>query len=106
MPATNTVTIDLTGQAQTQLQYATANGLSDYLGVIMSAIFVIGAVAVFFFFILGGLEWILAGGEKAKVEGARNKMMQAVIGFAVLASSVAVFKLIQSVFHLTIFNFL
>jgi hypothetical protein len=106
MPTANTVTIDLAGQAQTQgLGYSGPNGLSEFLGVILNAIIIIGSVAVFFFFIMGGIQWITAGGEKSKVESARNMMMQAVIGFVVLASSIAIFKLIQSIFGLTVFTF-
>jgi len=99
------VTIDLAGQATDKLQYTSATGFSDFLQVIFTAIITIGAIAVFFFFILGGLEWILAGGEKSKIESARNKIMGAIMGFVVLASSLAVFGLIQTVFHLNILSF-
>jgi hypothetical protein len=39
------------------------------------------------FFLLGAFEWITSGGDKTKVENARNKITSAVIGLVLLVSS-------------------
>lgn len=47
----------------------------------------IGSLAVILFFLLGAFGWITAGGDKGKIEEARNKMTNAVIGLVLLVSS-------------------
>lgn len=51
-----------------------------------SAIF-LGSILVIVMFLWGGISWITAGGDKGKVEKARDRMTQAVIGLVVLVSS-------------------
>ncbi len=60
---------------------------TSYFAIVWKAIQLIGGLMVLFYFIWGGMEWIMGHGEKAKVEAARNKMMQASLGFIVLISS-------------------
>ena len=47
----------------------------------------IGAILLIIFYIWGGLEWITAGGDKGKLENARNKLLQATLGMIILAAS-------------------
>ena len=54
----------------------------------------ISALLVFSQLIWGGLEWITSGGDKGKVEGARNKITAAVIGLIIVASSFAILQLV------------
>lgn len=63
---------------------------------VLSFVLVIGALLVFFYLILGGIEWITSGGDKAKTEGARNKITSAIIGLIILAASYAVLQLALS----------
>lgn len=47
----------------------------------------LGGLAVILFFLLGAFEWITAGGDKNKIESARSKMTNSVIGLVLLVSS-------------------
>jgi len=47
----------------------------------------IGAIMVLLYFIMGAMEWITSGGDKNKLESARNKMMHAILGLIILVSS-------------------
>ncbi len=96
------VTIDLKGEAQTQqLSYA-SQSIGQYIGDLLSGIFIIGAIFVFVLLVWGAVEWILAGGEKANIEKARGKITGSIIGFVVLAGTLAIFRLIEAVFNLNI----
>ena len=64
--------------------------------------FVVGAVAAFLFIVLGGVLWITAGGDKGKVEEARERITQGMIGLAILAVSWAVALLVQRFLGLNI----
>jgi hypothetical protein len=63
------------------------SALLSYIRVIWNTVQIIGGLLVLFYFILGGVDWITSHGEKGKVEAARNKMTQAVIGFIILIST-------------------
>ncbi len=89
--------IDIQAQIATISPVATV-GMLVQLGA--GAILVIGALAVLYFLLRGGLGWILAGGEKAKVEEARTMITQAIIGMVILASVFALFGVLLDFFGL------
>jgi hypothetical protein len=60
---------------------------------LLSLVLVIAALAVFGYLIWGGIEWITSGGDKSKIESARNKLTAAVVGLIVLAASFAILQL-------------
>lgn len=102
--ATDKATIDLFGQAQTQelpgrngITNITQpqTGLGNLTAQILSIAMTIAALLVFLYLIWGAIGWITAGGDKGKIESARNRITTAVIGIIVLASVVAIFKVLQ-----------
>jgi hypothetical protein len=50
----------------------------------------LGGLALLVMLLMGGLEWITAGGDKGKIEHARDRITQSVIGMLVLAGSIAI----------------
>lgn len=56
---------------------------------------IIGALLIAFaFLIIGGIKWIVSGGDKAQVEEARNQITNALIGLAIVAAAWAIMRLI------------
>lgn len=47
--------------------------------------FIAGSLAVLVFLIWGAFDWVTSGGDKEKISGARRKIMNALIGLALLA---------------------
>jgi hypothetical protein len=70
-----------------------ASNIGGLIEFILRLVLAIGALLVFGYLILGGIEWITSGGDKGKTEGARNKITSAVIGLIVLAASYAILNL-------------
>jgi hypothetical protein len=64
--------------------------------------FVLGSVAAFLFVVMGGVLWITAGGDKGKVEAAKERITQGLVGLAILAVSWAVALLVQQFLGLSI----
>ncbi len=61
----------------------------------------IGAgIAALFYLLLGGLQWITSGGDKAGVEAAREKITAAIIGLVVVAAAFAFVNLIAPILGL------
>src|SRR4051812_19915777 len=52
---------------------------------VITIVFVVAALVVLFFLILGAFQWITSGGDKDKVGKARQGILNALIGLAVLA---------------------
>lgn len=77
----------------------------NFLGGLMSAIMAIAVLAVLLFLIWGAIEWITSGGDKSKVESARNKITNAILGLIVLAATTALFMLIQQFLDICVFSF-
>jgi hypothetical protein len=105
------IILDLAGEAVKQGLQGAENydapdaGFSIVFGNIFSIAMVIAALLVIGFMILGAIEWITSGGDKSKVEGARNKMTNAIIGILILSATVALFILLQQFLGLDVLTF-
>jgi len=56
------------------------------IGAIIGVFVVIAFIISMFYMIVGGLSWITAAGDKGKLEEARNKIRDALIGLIVVVS--------------------
>lgn len=64
--------------------------------------FVIGALIFFFVLVWGAIDWISSGGDKQKLESARGKISNALVGILLLFAAFAIINLIQTFFHISI----
>lgn len=74
----------------------------DLIPALVTLGFVIGSLVFFFFLISGAITWIVSGGDKAKLESARSRITNAIIGFAVLILAFAVVNLLETFFAIDI----
>lgn len=80
------------------------NIMTKFTGVISSVIGFLTIVAAIWFFIqvvLGGISWITAGGDKAKLTTARDKISNAFIGLVVVVAGWAIVALAGQFFGWT-----
>lgn len=61
----------------------------------VSLLLIAAGIAAFFYLLLGGIQWITSGGDKAGTEAAREKITAAFIGLAIVACAWAIFLLLQ-----------
>lgn len=47
------------------------------------------------YLIWGAFDWIISGGDKGAIEGARNKIIHSIIGLCLVAGAWAIFTLVQ-----------
>lgn len=59
-------------------------------------------VAAFVMLLIGGIRWILAGGDEKAVEKARNTITAALIGLVIILVAYAIIRVVETVFGLTI----
>ncbi|KKS78250.1 MAG: hypothetical protein UV74_C0001G0097 [Candidatus Woesebacteria bacterium GW2011_GWB1_43_14] len=65
---------------------------------------VVAGVIFFFMLVIGGIRWMIGGGDKAGTENARNQITAALIGLIIVFSAWAIAMLIQNVFGVNILN--
>lgn len=63
--------------------------LADFINKVIILAFIIAVIAVLVMLIWGAIQWIFSGGEKEAVAGARNRILHALIGLAILAVAFA-----------------
>lgn len=77
---------------------------AEWLARIFGAILGVSALLVLIYLAWGAISWITSGGDSSKVEKARDRMTQAVIGIIVLAASTAIFMLVQNALGIEVLN--
>ncbi len=65
---------------------------------------VIAALAFFFILVIGGIRWIISGGDKAQTEAARSQITAALVGLVVVFAAWAIVQLINTFFGVNIFQ--
>ncbi|KKU44744.1 MAG: hypothetical protein UX64_C0047G0014 [Microgenomates group bacterium GW2011_GWC2_46_7] len=82
--------------------------INDTLGVFVqksfSAVILVAGLLTFAYMVYGGVTWISSGGDKTKLEEARSKITNGLIGLAIVASAWAVYKLVDYFFGIGIAN--
>jgi hypothetical protein len=63
---------------------------------------VIGILVFFFVMLIGAIQWIISGGDKAAIENARGKIVSALVGIVILFCTFALLKIIQDFFGINI----
>ena len=90
-------TKDISG-TETQTQF------SNILSAVVTTLTVVGGLAFVIFFTLGGLKWLTAGGDKAKVSEAQTQMTQGVIGLVAMVAGLFVVGIVGGVLGIDILN--
>ena len=99
MISANTTT-NIEAQANTLIPINTDIG--SYISHIISAVILVGGLATFVYMVMGGVQWISSGGSKDKIQEAKDKITNAIIGLAVVAAAWAVYKIIDYFFGIGI----
>lgn len=99
--ADNIINLKPGGDLGSKLQNLTAGGI---ISTALRLILVIAAIVFFFILVIGGIKWIMSGGDKAQTEGARNQITAALVGLVIVFSAWAIASLIGTFFGISIFD--
>lgn len=70
--------------------------IGQLVSAVVGALLIIAALLSFLYLILGGISWITSGGDKAKMEEARNKITHSIVGLIIVGAAWAIMMLIQN----------
>jgi hypothetical protein len=68
---------------------------TSYFVDIWNAVITVGGLIVLVMFLWGAIEWITAGGDSSKIEKARDRILQSLIGLIILVSSFVIIGFIS-----------
>ena len=67
-------------------------------------VFVVAAILVLFYLVIGAFQWITSGGEKEAVGHARSRITRALIGLAILALAFLITRVAGQIVGIDILN--
>lgn len=70
--------------------------VGQLISALVGTLLIIAALLAFFYLILGGIQWITAGGDKTGMEAARNKITHAIVGLIIVGAAWAIMLLVQN----------
>lgn len=76
--------------------------IGQLISAVVGTLLIISALLAFFYLILGGIQWITSGGDKAGMEAARNKITHAIVGLIIVGAAWAIMILVQNFLGVTI----
>ncbi|OGM05442.1 hypothetical protein A2125_01250 [Candidatus Woesebacteria bacterium GWB1_43_5] len=65
---------------------------------------VVAAVIFFFMLVVGGIRWIISGGDKGQTEGARGQITAALIGLVIVFAAWAIASVLSTFFGIDLFT--
>ena len=78
--------------------------LPQIVAALIKLTLVVAAIVFFFILVIGGIQWIASGGDKAQTEAARNRITAALVGLVIVFAAWAIIALINTFFGINIFS--
>jgi len=72
---------------------------SQYLKTFINIILGLSGIMAFINILIGGLQWILSGGEKEALDKAKRRIIHSLIGLGIVFSSYALLYIIRVLFN-------
>ena len=95
----------ITGVGRFQEDVSSPGSTAESLiSTIVGVLTVVAGLAFLLYFVLGGLTWITAGGEKDKVQKAQKQMTDAAIGLIIVVVAYFIVGVVGTVLGLDILN--
>lgn len=78
--------------------------LPKFISTFIGFLTTLAGLMFLIYFIVAALSWITAGGEKGKIESARQQMTNAALGLIIVIASYAIVGIVGGVLGLNILN--
>lgn len=79
----------------TNLASNTPLDIGVFVSKMVGMVLTVSALAALGYLIMGGVGWITGGGDKGKIEEAKNRITGAIVGLAIVAVSWAIFLVVD-----------
>lgn len=89
--------IDISIQTPNQLPKGAQN-IGSLIGKSLGLILILVGLITFMYLIWGGIEWIISGGDKGKVESAQHRIQAALLGLFIVFAAWAIMSVVGQFF--------
>ena len=89
----DTIPTDYPAVTTIPAEYQSIGGI---LGAILNVVFYVGIAFSVIFLILGGIQYMMAGGDETKIAGARGQITNAILGFVVVIAAFSMKAIIKN----------
>ena len=79
--------------------------LGQLLSNLLALIFFFASLLAFIFILIGGIQWITAGGDKIAAQSARDRITAAVVGLLIVVAAFAITTILNAVLGINLFEF-
>ncbi len=79
-------------------------GIAKFIRIIIGLLVITAVILAFVSLLIGGIGFISAGGDKAKVESARGRIIWAVVGLVVVFAAFAIIRFVETIFGVSIIS--
>jgi hypothetical protein len=76
--------------------------VAGVVSALIQLVLIIAALVAFFYLLIGGVKWIMSGGDKEQTAKAQGTITAALIGLLIVFTAWAIIKLIETFFGLSI----
>ena len=83
---------------------ATVAPLGEFMSTFIGFLTTLAGLMFLIYFIFAALSWITAGGEKGRVENAKNQMTNAALGLVIVIAAYSIAGIVGGVFGLDVLN--
>jgi len=101
MATSQNIDLGVPGQFANVVNYTPTGFVQSAINILLVA----AGLVAFFWLLIGGVQWIMAGGDKEGTEKARKRITAALIGLAIVFSVFALVKILEQVFGVSLMNF-
>lgn len=70
--------------------------LGSIISSLVGVFLILSFMAALLYMLLGGFDWITSGGDKAKLQSARDKITNSLVGLVVVGASWAVMMIVSN----------
>ncbi len=72
------------------------SALGSIISSLVGVFLILAFVSTFLYMMLGGFDWVTSGGDKTKLQSARDKITNALVGLVVVGASWAVMMIVSN----------
>lgn len=78
--------------------------LPQIIAAFINLALVVAALIFFIMLVIGGIRWIISGGDKGQTEAARGQITAALVGLVIVFAAWAIAQLVGNLFGVNIFS--
>lgn len=78
--------------------------LGQLIGQILVIVIILASILLFIYLVIGGLQWLTSGGDKAAAQAARDRITAALTGLIIILAAFALVRILEAAFGIRVLS--